>query len=172
LLVLPAASQARDWSLDFSRSTLGFTGTYSGATFEGKFGKFDATIRYDEGDISTAKFEAIINLASVDTASSERNATLKGEDFFDTRKFPQARFVTSAFAKTAGGSVEAKGKLTIRDKTRPVALKVTFAASGDKATLDVDTVLKRADFGLGLGKDWSDIGADVPVHGHLALTGK
>ena len=172
LLVLPAASQARDWSFDSSRSTLGFTGTYSGATFEGKFGKFDATIRYDEGDISTAKFEATIDLASVDTASSERNDSLKGEDFFDTRKFPQAHFVTAAFAKTADGSVEAKGTLTIRDKTQPVTLKVKFAATGDKATLDVDTVLRRTDFGLGLGKDWSDIGADVPVHGHLALTGK
>ncbi len=67
---------------------------------------------------------------------------------------------------------EAKGKLTIRDKTQPVTLKVKFAENGNAATLDVDTTLKRADYGLGAGKDWSDVGADVPVHGHLILSAK
>ena len=64
----------------------------------------------------------------------------------------------------ADGGVEAHGKLTIRDRTAPVVLKVKFAEAGDKATLDVDTVLKRADYSLGAGSDWSDVGADVPVH--------
>jgi hypothetical protein len=44
--------------------------------------------------------------------------------------------------------------------------------SGNAATLDVDATLKRADFALGNGSDWADIGADVPVHGHLVLSGK
>jgi hypothetical protein len=45
-------------------------------------------------------------------------------------------------------------------------------ASGDSATLDVDTTLKRLDYGLGVSSDWNDIGKDVPVHGHLVLTAK
>ena len=53
-----------------------------------------------------------------------------------------------------------------------MTLKVKFAASGDSATLDVDTTLNRLDFALGTSKDWIDIGKDVSVHGHLALTGK
>jgi len=172
LLALPITVQARDWAVDPVQSTLGFKGTYSGEGFEGKFKKFDAAISYDEADLSKARFDVKVDVASVDTASSERDDSLKGEDFFDPKKFPQAHFVAESFAKAADGGVEAKGRLTIRDKTQPVTLKVKFAASGDKATLDVDTVLKRADFGLGAGKDWNDIGADVPVHGHLALTGK
>lgn len=171
-MTLPLATQARDWAADPAQSTLGFKDTYSGEGFTGKFKKFDATISYDEADLSKAKFDVTIDVASVDTASSERDDSLKGEDFFDPGKFPQAHFVTESFARAADGGVEAKGKLTIRDKTQAVTLKVKFVATGDKATLDVDTVLKRAAFGLGTGSDWNDIGADVPVHGHLVLTGK
>ncbi len=171
-MLLPLAAQARDWQTDTAQSTLTFKGSYQGEAFAGKFKKFDAAIAYDEADLSKAKFDVKVDVASVDTASSERDDSLKGDEFFDPKKFPQAHFVSESFAKGADGGVEAKGTLSIRDQSKPVTLKVKFAATGDKATLDVDTVLKRLDFGLGAGKDWADIGADVPVHGHLVLSAK
>jgi polyisoprenoid-binding protein YceI len=172
LALIATPAPARDWQADPAQSTLTFKGTYQNEGFDGKFKQFAAAISYDEADLANAKFDVKIDVASVDTASSERDDSLKGDEFFDPKKYPQAHFVTASFAKAADGSIEAKGMLTIRDQTKPVTLKVKFAASGDKATLDVDTMLKRADFGLGTGKDWADIGADVPVHGHLVLTGK
>ena len=172
LLVLPLAAQARDWQVDPAQSTLTFKDAYQGETFEGRFKKFDAAISYDEADLAKAKFDVKIDVASVDTASSERDDSLKGSDFFDQKKFPQAHFVTTSFAKGADDAVVAQGTLTIRDQTRPVTLKVKFVSNGDHATLDVDTTLKRLDFGLGTSKDWADVGADVPVHGHLVLSGK
>ena len=165
-------SHARDWQVDPAQSTLTFKSSYQGEAFNGKFKKFDASVSYDEADLTKAKFDVKVDVASVDTQSSERDDSLKGDEFFDPKKFPQAHFVTESFAKASDGGVEAKGTLTIRDQTKPVTLKVKFAATGDKATLDVDTTLKRLDFGLGAGKDWSDIGTDVPVHGHLVLSGK
>ena len=172
LLLLPAAAFARDWNVDAAKSTLGFKGSYQKDAFDGTFKKFDATIAYDSADPAKAKFDVTIDLASADTSSAERDDTLKGSDFFTVAKFPKARFVTSSFAKAADGSVTARGTLTIRDQSKPVTLKVAFAESGNTATLDVDTTLKRADFGLGAGSDWNDVGADVPVHGHLVLTAK
>ena len=172
LILLPNAAQARDWQADAAQSTLTFKGSYQGEAFEGKFKKFESAISYDDADAAKSKFDVKVDLASVDTASSERDDSLKGADFFDLKKFPQAHFVTTSFAKGADGTVTAQGTLTIRDQTKPVTLKVKFAATGDKATLDVDTTLKRIDFGLGTGKDWADISADIPVHGHLVLSGK
>lgn len=173
LLPLVATNaSARDWQTDAAKSTLTFKGTYQGDGFDGRFRKFDAAISYDEADLAKAKFDVKVDVASIDTTSDERDDSLKGDEFFDLKKFPQAHFVTTSFAKGADGSVVAQGTLTIRDQSKPVTLKVKFAASGDKATLDVDTTLKRLDFGLGVSKDWADVGADVPVHGHLALTGK
>ena len=118
------------------------------------------------------KFDVTVDLRTADTGSSERDESLATSDFFDTAKTPTAHFVTESFAKAADGSVEAKGNLTIRNQTKPVTLKTKFAENGNAATLDVDTTLKRADFGLGVGSDWADIGADVPVHAHLVLTAK
>jgi polyisoprenoid-binding protein YceI len=172
LLLLPFAANARDWQVDHAKSSLGFKGSYQGESFDGRFRTFDATIAYDTNDLAAAKFDVAIDLASADTQSEERDDTLKGSDFFDTGRFPKARFVTESFSKSADGGVEARGKLTIRDKTQPVTLKVVFAESGGGATLDVSTVLKRADFGLGSGNDWDDVGAEVPVSGHLVLLGK
>jgi polyisoprenoid-binding protein YceI len=171
-LLLPAAAFARDWQVDAAKSSLTFKGSYQGEAFDGQFKKFDATIAYDTADLSKSKFDVSIDLASADTANSDRDDSLHGSDFFDVKKTPKAHFVTDSFVKAADGSVEAKGKLTIRDKTQPVTLKVKFAENGNAATLDVDATLKRADYGLGDGKDWSDVGADVPVHGHLTLAAK
>ena len=171
-LFLPIAAFARDWQVDTAKSSLTFKGTYEKEGFDGKFKKFEAAIAYDDADLSKSKFDVTVDLASVDTDSGERDQTLATSDFFDTAKTPKAHFVTESFGKGADGGVEAKGNLTIRNQTKPVTLKVKFVESGASATLDVDTTLKRADFDLGNGPDWSDIGADVPVHGHLTLIAK
>ena len=172
LALLPMAVFARDWRVDTAKSTLTFSGTYQSGPFTGKFGKFDAAISYDEADLSKAKFDVKVDVASVDTQSSERDDTLKTADFFDTAKFPQAHFVTSSFERGADGGVLAKGTLTIREQSKPVTLKVQFAASAAGTALDVDTTLNRLDFGLGTSSDWADIGKDIAVHGHLLLTPK
>jgi polyisoprenoid-binding protein YceI len=172
LLVLATGADARDWQVEAAKSSLAFKCSYAGEAFDGKFGKFTAAIVYDEADLANAKFDVSVDLASVDTQNSDRDDALAGADFFDSAKTPPAHFVTQAFAKAADGGVEAKGTLTIRGQSRPVTLKVHFAASGNSATLDVDTTLKRLDYGLGTSSDWNDIGKDVPVHGHLVLSPK
>ena len=172
LILLPLSGHARDWQVDAAKSTLTFKGTYQNGPFEGKFGKFAATIALDENDVSKDRFDVTVDLASADTQSSERDDTLRTADFFDSAKFPQAHYVTQSFGKAADGGLQANGSLTIKDKSKPVALKVKFVPSGTSATLDVDATLNRLDFGLGAGNDWVDIGKDVQVHGHLVLTAK
>jgi len=172
LMFLPGICLARDWQVDAAKSSLTFNGTYQGGPFTGKFGKFEATVHYDEADLANAKFDVKVDVASVDTQSGERDDTLRTAEFFDTAKFSQAHFVTTGFERGADGGVTARGTLTIRDQTKPVVLKVQFAASAQGSTLNVDTTLNRLDFGLGSSNDWADIGRDVGVHGHLVLGAK
>ena len=172
LALLPCAGFARDWQVDAAKSSLTFDGTYQSGPFTGRFGRFDAAISYDEADLSKAKFDVKVDVASVDTQSGERDDTLRTADFFNTAKFPQAHFVTTGFEHGADGGVLAKGTLTIREQSKPVTLKVKFAASAEGTTLDVGTTLNRLDFGLGASNDWADIGKDVGVHGHLVLAPK
>lgn len=165
-------ASARDWQVDSAKSSLTFKDTYQNGPFEGKLKKFEAAIKLDDADVSKDSFDVKVDIASLETGSSERDDTLRTADFFDPAKFPQAHFVTQSFGKGADGGLEAKGQLTIRDQTKPVTLKVKFVATGDSGTLDVDTTLNRLDFHLGTGSDWVDIGKEVTVHGHLVLTGK
>lgn len=168
LLLLPALAMARTWQVA-PASTLGFSGSYQGGAFHGRFKQFRAHIVYDPSDLAHATFDVTVKLDSVDTQSSERDQTLTGSDFFDTANHPSAHFVSHHFQRSAAGQVTAQGELTLNGITRPVTLKVHFKRDGDGATLDVDTTLDRLDYQLGAGSDWNAISRKIPVHGHLLL---
>lgn len=168
-LLFPVLACAHAWKVDSATSTLGFSGSYDGEVFHGRFKHFDARIDYDPGNLKASSFEVTVRLDSVDTQSTERDETLTGADFFDTDTHPTAHFVTRSFSRDGDGHVTAQGSLTLNGITRPVTLTVTFAPEGKGATLDVKTTLKRLDFKLGTGSDWDAISRDIPVHGHLQL---
>lgn len=172
LILLPLSVFARDWNVDITKSSLTFHDTYQNGPFTGKFARFEAAIAFDESDLSKDKFDVTVDMSSVDTQSVERDDTLRTTDFFDTANFAQAHFVTQSFGKGDDGGLVAHGTLTIRDQAKPATLKVKFVGGGQTATLDVETTLNRLDFGLGSSNDWADIGHDVTVQGHLALTAK
>lgn len=154
-------------------STLGFTATFQGETFEGRFDKFEATIRYDPADPASSLFDVTIDVASVATGDTDRDGALPDTEFFDTKQFPQARFVTTGF-RQSGSEVIADGTLTLKGTSKPVSLAVAFAPTGTDATLEVTTTLKRLDFDIGSGEyaDTSTIGNEVTVKGHLKLKAK
>lgn len=171
LLGFAAPALAQAWHMDAAHSTLTFTNAYQDVQYTGRFHRFDAKIDYDPNDLAHAKFDVSIDITSLDTQNSERDQAALGVDFFDTAKFPKARFVTTGFHKGADGKVVAGGVLTLRGISKPVALTVLFKPNGNTATLDVTAQLKRLDFGIGTGQ-WADptmIGDGVTVHGHLVL---
>ena len=171
-LALPTAALAADYNVQ-PASTLGFTGSFQGASFDGSFKQWHAAISYDPAQLASAKFDVDVTMASVAVSDKDQQGALPGKDFFDVAQYPTAHFVTTGF-RQAGGKVIADGKLTLRGITKPVSLAVTFKPQGKNATLDVDGTLKRLDFGVGSGDyaDTSVIGADVKVHAHLVLVSK
>lgn len=171
-LALPGAVLAADYTVQ-PASTLGFTGSFQGASFDGSFRQWHAAISYDPAQLAQSKFDVSVSMASVAVSDKDQQGALPGKDFFDVAQYPTAHFVTTGF-RQAGGKVIADGKLTLRGVTKPVSLVVDFKPQGKGATLDVDGTLKRLDFGVG-GGDYADtsvIGADVKVHAHLVLAAK
>jgi polyisoprenoid-binding protein YceI len=172
-LALPCAATAADYTVQPAASTLGFSDTFQGETFNGHFSQWTAAISYDAASLPGSKFDVEVTLASVKTGDDDRDSALPGSDFFDVAKFPKAHFVTTGFRQN-GAQVIADGKLTLRGVTRPVSLQVTFKPQGNGATLDVAGTVKRLDFGVG-GGDYADtsvIGADVKITAHLQLAPK
>lgn len=170
MLALPAL--AADYSVS-AGSTLGFTGSFQGENFDGRFDRFEADIRYDPADLSSALFDVKVDLASVVTGDTDRDSSLPESEFFDIKSHPQATFVTSAFRKV-GNTVVADGTLTLKGVSKPVTLDVVFAPDGAGATLDVTSTVKRLEFNVGTGDyaDTSTIADEVKVKAKLKLVAK
>ncbi len=169
--VAPAA--ARDWQQQ-TESQLRFEGNQQGEAFAGQFRRFESRMNFDPDDLAQADFDVRIDLASVDTANSERDQAVLGSDWFDVGRFPQAHFRTRAFRALAEGRFEADAELQIRGHTRPIKFPFTWTDDAAGSHLHASVVLDRLDFGLG-GGEWADddlIGTKVTVTVDLLLVAK
>ncbi|MGN6654233.1 MAG: YceI family protein [Rhodanobacter sp.] len=171
-LALPGLAAAAEYTVQ-PGSTLGFSGSFQGETFDGHFGQWTAAISYDPANLAASTFDVTVHTASVQTGDSDRDSALPGEAFFDVAKYPEAHFVTTGFHQR-GSQVIADGMLTLRGVSKPVSLQVNFAPRGSGATLEVTGTVQRLDFGVGSGEyaDTSVIGAEVKIAAHLQLAAK
>jgi len=176
LLAAVCAHGATAWVTDIGHSRLEFTGTLSGGKFDGRFTTFAPDIVFDPADLAGSHFLVQIQTASADTADKDRDEILKGVDFFAAGRWPAARFEAARFVTVGDGRYEARGRLTIRDVTRDVALPFSFkpSADGRTATMSGSTSIRRLDFGVGQG-EWRDtqwVGDEVAIRFNLLLQRK
>ncbi len=167
-----AAASASGWAVDKSKSSLSFTAEQAGASFTGAFNKFDASIDFDPGDLSGARIEVIVDMASAKTGDRQRDAALPTTDWFAVKSFPMAVFSATEVISTGENTYEARGRLTIRDAFRDLALPFTLTISGDRAVADGAVSLVRTNFGVGQGEfasgEW--VGLEVLVEFHVEAT--
>lgn len=169
------ALAATAYTLDGSRSWLGFTANQSGGDFDGRFEKFTAQIVFADADLDASSFDVAVEMQSVYTHDDDRDTVLRSAELFHVTKFPQARFVTTGFTRQGPGRYEAAGKLTIRDVTRDIRVPVSFETTREGgepvAWLKGGVALRRLDYGVGEG-DWKDttwVADEVQVKFELRL---
>ncbi len=118
---------ATRWSLDPGHSAVGFSVRHLMITnVRGEFERFEASVVYDAARPEATSIDASIEVASLSTRESKRDADLRGPLFFDTENHPRITFVSrSARASSeSGGGLEIVGDLTIRGIRREVTLSV------------------------------------------------
>ena len=157
-LLASGSAAAAPWRV-LPGSTLGFSASYQGEAFDGNFARFTPVIEFDPKQLANARFDVAIDLASAGTKNDERDEALRGEDFFNTRKAPQARYLATKFRALGGNRYAADGTLTLNGISKPVVLEFTFSP-GAQAVLAGSATVLRLDFKVGTG-DWSDTG-DLP----------
>jgi polyisoprenoid-binding protein YceI len=148
-----APAQAADYT-QAPGSTLSFSGKYQGDTFNGSFPGFVAKFSFDPKQLATSKLDVTIPLANATTRNSDYDGELHGVSFFNSRKFPQARYTANAFRSLGGNRYAADGTLSLRGVSKPVTLTFTWTP-GAKPVLNGTAVVKRLEFGVGSG-DWAD----------------
>lgn len=153
-LAWPAAAEAPTWSVEAEDSRVGFAVEAGGQTVRGAFESYRASIAFDPEHPETSRLEVVIDVASVETGSTDQNAMIRSPDLFDAETFPTATFRSTAVRETEAG-YEAEGELTLRDRTLPVRLPFTLEIEGDEARAEGSLPVSRLDYGVGRGQ-WAD----------------
>ncbi|SJZ62496.1 YceI family protein [Sediminibacterium ginsengisoli] len=123
----------------------------------GRFTAFDATMEADKEDFSDAKITFEADADSVSTNNEQRDAHLKGEDFFAADKFPKLSFVSKSFTKLGEDEYKLTGDFTIRDVTKTIELDVEYGGTmtdpwgNVKAGFEINGKINRKEFGLTWG---------------------
>jgi polyisoprenoid-binding protein YceI len=165
-----ALAQTSTWVSDPNHSEVDFSISHlSVSKVHGRFGAVNATIKYNEADVTKSTVNATIGVDTIDTGVDRRNTDLKSPDFFDAVTMPTATFTGTSVAKTASG-LRVAGNLTIHGITKPVVLDVegpTAAVTDQKGKLhagySATTTLDRSDFGIGPKYGAAMIGTEVKL---------
>ncbi|APW41888.1 YceI family protein [Rhodoferax saidenbachensis] len=156
-----------------AQSEIVFVTKQMGVPVEGRFKKFDAQIAFDPAKPDTSKIAFTVDIASATLGVPESDAELPRPNWFNTAKFPQATFQSTAVKGLGGGKFEVAGKLAIKGASRDVVVPVALTQSGATTTVTGTFALKRLAFKIG-ENEWADtsmVADDVQVKFKLALTG-
>lgn len=128
-----AALQADDYKIDsegmhaainFRIQHLGYSWLY------GRFNDFGGKFSYDEAKPETSKVEVTIKTSSVDSNHAERDKHIRSDDFLGVDKFPEAKFVSSAYKPNGDGTGTLTGDFTLKGVTKPLEIKVREIGGG------------------------------------------
>ena len=157
LLFSSQFSQAADYKIDtkgqhafiqFRVQHLGYSWLY------GNFNKFSGEFSFDKNSPKDAKVNIMINMASVDTNHAERDKHLRSSDFFDVKKYPEMKFVSTHFSPSGETTGTLYGDLTLHGVTKPVAVNLTHMGEGKdpwggyRSGFSGLAEINRSDFGV------------------------
>ena len=148
-LFLAGVSLAGTFKVDPTYSTMNFRIKHLTGVMVGIFEKFDGTFNLSEDNQDLQGLTLNIDVTSVNTRNNDRDKDLRSEHFFDTEKFPQAKFVLT---KIVGDEIV--GDFTMKGITKPIQGKLTINGMAvdqygrTKCALTIKGTINRQDFGV------------------------
>jgi polyisoprenoid-binding protein YceI len=140
------------WQLDATHSSAGFAVKHMGvATFRSRFEQLDATLAVTED--GGAELVGSVGAASIVVKDENFQAHLRAADFFDTDRYPELRFASTAIRRD-GEQLVLDGELTIKDQTQAVQARGTITDATEtlygavKLGITLETIIDRRAYGL------------------------
>lgn len=158
-------TKASEYVIDPSHSYIGFKVKHLGiSNVKGDFKKYEGTGTFDEKAKKISNIKFTIKADSITTSEADRDKHLKSADFFETNKFSDLKFEATSPADAKTGAI-LKGKLTIKDITKDITLKisnwggtVTDAWGNERVAFQASGTIDRRDYGLKWQKPLSKMG--------------
>ncbi len=150
--------QAAEYVIDPTHTYASFEIDHLGfSTQRGLFTRSSGSIEFDP-ELQAGRIDIRIDAASLDTGFALRDDVLRGEEWFDTKAFPDILFRSDKLLFTDNKLSAVEGKLVMRGEIRPIRLEVTRFKCGLNLAnrkrgcgADAQASLKRSDFGLNNG---------------------
>jgi polyisoprenoid-binding protein YceI len=148
----------------------------------GELSGLKGVVSWSKPDLSDAKIDVTIDVATIDTHEAKRDEHLKSPDFFDVAKFPTLTFKSNKVTKS-GDKVKIAGDLTMHGVTKPVTFEATAPSKevkdpwgNTRVAASATTKVNRKDFGLNWNKALEAggvlVGEEVAIEVNLELVKK
>ncbi|MEU8684723.1 YceI family protein [Streptomyces sp. NPDC048611] len=149
------AALTGDYTIDPAHSSIGFTVRHAMVTnVRGAFAGHEGTLHLDGAEPSRSTASLDVTIASIDTGIADRDAHLRGADFFDAESFPLMTFRSTAAERVHGDRYRITGDLTLRDVTRPLTIDLEFHGAAtdvygaERVGFEGSAEILRSDWGL------------------------
>jgi polyisoprenoid-binding protein YceI len=146
-----ASAAETKYVLSGENTTIEWVGSKPDGKHKGGFKKLKGAVTGDPAKFEEAKVEVEIDTTSLHSDNPGLTQHLKAPDFFNVKKHPTAKFVST---KVKGDATEftLTGKLTLLGKTKEVVMPVKVKSDGDVHILTAETTIDRTEFGMTYGK--------------------
>ena len=134
-----------------SNSRISFTGIHVGDDPKPRLGGFSEFQGYVVADPDKNNIQSLvidINVDSVWTKFILLTSHLKKPDFFDTEKFPTARFVSTEITDAEEGQCTVTGDLTLHGATKSISFPAKYRFENGGLVLAAKFQLDRSQFGM------------------------
>ncbi len=149
-LVTSAGLRAAEFKLTGDNTTVKFLGTKKDGKHHGGFPKLAGTFSVD-GDVTKSTLAVTLDVNSITTDTPKLTAHLKSPDFFDAKRFPEARFVSKSIKAGADGYV-VSGDLTMHGVTHALSFPAKINVANGGLTVSSQFDLNRHEWGISYGK--------------------
>jgi polyisoprenoid-binding protein YceI len=145
--------RAEDHKLTGENTAIKFVGSKKDGKHEGTFKKLDGTLTADAADVTKSKLSVTIDVGAMTTDDEKLTGHLKGPDFFDVKKHPEAKFTSAAIkAGTEKDSYTVTGDFTLLGTTKAVTFPAKVVTAEGVTTISAQFEIKRSEWGMTYGK--------------------
>jgi polyisoprenoid-binding protein YceI len=177
-----ALAAAPRWEVDPAHSGIYFSVSHIYSTVRGYFKDFKGTVMFSPDDLAGSRFDFEVEVKSIDTGNSKRDGHLNSDEFFDSKKYPQMTFKSTAIKHVKDDQYLVEGEMTVKDVSQAVSIPFTFFGikthpfddKSDVAGFEARMTIDRLTYHVGGGKfyDMGVTGKDVEVLITLETTRK
>jgi polyisoprenoid-binding protein YceI len=172
-----ASEAAVTYTVDTQASTIDWVGSKPTEDHTGTIALQSGAVQVNGDAVESGEFTVDMGSIRVTDLEGESATNLKSHlegtvdgketDFFNTPKYPTAKFVITGLE---GNMLQ--GNLTLKDVTKNVAFPVNVSYDGNKMMLNSEEfTIDRTDWGIKYGsKNFTDIVADKAISDDIKLT--